>query len=163
MVSFQKTIEHDSSDELLAARHELVNCHALAMELVSRGSKLVRLGLSKGRMIKALFWPPRRDKLVDLQRRLDEIIRLYESVAVMRVAHLQEPFNADTAGKMQHELLEITQQEIRAGLRTHEENMQNKLASLEHRIVESVREMLPGIIREEMRKLLAEQREDANM
>lgn len=80
----------------------------------------------------------------------------------MRIASLQQPSDADTTIKMQYELLEKTQQEIREGLQTLEDNMQKKLADLEHRVVEFVRDMLPRIIREEMHKLLVEQRDNAN-
>lgn len=162
MAYFQKTIEHGTSDELLAARHELVNCYALALELVYRG--LDYLVISKRNRITAMFLAFKGDQWVDFQRYLDEIQRGSERVeSLVRITRLQEPFNADTASKMQHELLEKTQQGVQEVFRTHEENMQKELASLEHRIMESVRDMLPGIIREEMRKLLAEQREDANM
>ncbi|KAK7701472.1 hypothetical protein SLS64_010216 [Diaporthe eres] len=161
MAYFQKIIEHGTSDELLAARHELANCYALALELVYRG--LETLARSKRRKLSAMFWAFKGDQRVDFQRYLDEIQRGSERVeSLVRITRLQEPFNADTASKMQHELLEKTQQEVREVFRTHEEYVQKELASLEHRIVDSVRDMLPGIIREEMRKLLAEQRENTN-
>ena len=60
---------------------------------------------------------------------------------------------------MHRELLAKTQQEMRGCFRTLEEGMQKRLEQVEQRVVASVRDILPGIIREEMRKLLVEQQE----
>jgi hypothetical protein len=59
-------------------------------------------------------------------------------------------------------VLRKTRDEIREGFRTLDGDMQKRMTDLEHRVVASIRDILPGIIREEMGKLLGEQRGDAN-
>lgn len=92
---------------------------------------------------------------------MDEFDRQYERFeSVMRIARLQQLSSAEAAGEMQHELLKRTRKEVREGLQALDEDMQERLAGLEHRVVASIRDMLPGIIREEMHKVLAGQNED---
>jgi benzoyl-CoA reductase/2-hydroxyglutaryl-CoA dehydratase subunit BcrC/BadD/HgdB len=94
---------------------------------------------------------------------LDEFHRQHERFeSVMRIARLHELSSADAAKEMQHELLRKTRDEIREGFRTLDEGMQKRITDLEHRVLASIRDILPGIIREEMGKLLGEQRGDAN-
>lgn len=154
LAASQKAIEHGTSDDLLAARHEMVKCYALAFEVVSKSSQqLPKRGRSS-------LW-----KYMNGARWgfLEEFHRQSESFeSVMRIARLQEPSEADTVSKLHDELFKKTQQEIREGLQTLEEGMEKRLADLEHRVVQSVQDLLPGIIREEMRKLLAEQRQNGN-
>lgn len=160
MASSQKSIEHGTSDGLRIARLELVKCYALAFEVVSQGLKRLKFR-NRSRMMVALLM--KGDNMLGTQQLLDEFQRQHERFeSLMKIASPQEPFDADTSIKMQQEMLDKTQQEIREGLRAVEDGMQKRLADLEHRVVESIRDMLPGIIREEMRKLLVEQRENTN-
>lgn len=153
LAASQKAIEHGTSDDLLAARHEMVKCYALAFEVVSKSLQQ----LPKRR---ASLWKQMNGARWDF---LEEFHRQSESFeSVMRIARLQEPSDADTVSKLHDELFKKTQQEIREGLHTLEEGMEKRLADLEHRVVQSVQDLLPGIIREEMRKLLAEQRQNGN-
>lgn len=111
--------------------------------------------------------------LLSWNRMMGEFQRQREKFeSVMRMSRLQEPSDAhivtegsgtDTANKMQHTLLEESQQCILESFQSPEEDVQKSLAGLEQRVLESVRDMLPAIIREEMHKLLAEQRKDAKM
>lgn len=149
LVSSQKEIEYGtSSDDFLVARKELVKCYTSAFEVASRCIQ---------RRLKRESQGVEGDYLDEFHTQYGR----FESV--MRIARLQNSSVANTAGKMDHNVLNKLRQEIREGFQIHEEETQKELAGLENRIVESVRNMLPGIIREELRKLLAEQREDANM
>jgi hypothetical protein len=84
--------------------------------------------------------------------------------SVMKLARLEEP-SAEAAllGEMHRELLAKMQQEMRGGFQTLEDGMQKRLEELEQRVVTSVREILPGIIREEMRRLLVEQKDSGSL
>ncbi|KAK7731919.1 hypothetical protein SLS63_005217 [Diaporthe eres] len=156
LASSQKVIENGPPDDLIVARLELVKCYTLALEAVSEALCTVERQHGS-RFIRSLNDRPSGwERLADFQQQSERV------ESIMRLARLERPFDGDRASKVQHELLKTTQQEIRNSFRTHEEGMQKGLAVLEHRIVDSVRDMLPGIIREEMRKLLAEQRENTN-
>lgn len=155
LTSSQKAIEHSTSDDLLAARHEMVKCYVLAFEVVSQSSQQLKKR-SRSFLFKQIHGA--RWEFMD---GFDRQVERFESV--MRIARLQEPSDTDTVSKMHDELFKKTQLEIREGLQTLEQGMQQRLADLEHRVVQSVQDILPGIIREEMRKLLAEQRGTANI
>lgn len=80
---------------------------------------------------------------------------------LMKVIRLQEP-SADVLFRQMHsELLAKVQEEMRGSFLKLEESMQKNLEVVEKRVVASVQDILPGIIREEMRKLLAEQKRSA--
>lgn len=133
----------------------MVKCYALAFEVVRK-----TLQQLPKRSRSSFLWKQMNGARWDF---LEEFHRQSESFeAVMRIARLQEPSDADTVSKLHDELFKKTQREIREGLQTLEEGMEKRLANLEHRVVQSVQDLLPGIIREEMRKLLAEQGENAN-
>lgn len=156
LAASQKAIEHGTSDDLLAARHELVKCYALAFEAVRKSLQQLPKRSRSSLYVWKTMNGARRDFLEEFHRQSES----FESV--MRIARLQEPSDADTVSKLHDELFKKTQQEIREGLQTLEEGMEKRLADLEHRVVQSVQDLLPGLIREEMRKLLAEQRQSAN-
>lgn len=131
----------------------MVKCYALAFEVVSKSlQQLPKRRVSLWKQMNGARW--------DF---LEEFYRQSESFeSVMRIARLQEPSDADTVSKLHDELFKKTQREIREGLQTLEEGMEKRLAELEQRVVQSVQDLLPGIIHEEMRKLVAEQRQNAN-
>ena len=152
--SDQKTIEHGTSDALVLARHELVMCYALAFRLVTEF-----ISRSTSRSLFGLLYEPKIDKLLEGIKQQNE---RFESV--MKMARLQEPSTeAALLGRMDRELLAKMQQEMRGCFQTLEEGMQKRLEEVEQRVIASVRDILPGIIREEMRKLLVEQKGPAGL
>ncbi|KFY65475.1 hypothetical protein V496_02547 [Pseudogymnoascus sp. VKM F-4515 (FW-2607)] len=75
---------------------------------------------------------------------------------LMKVIRLQEPSTDVVLLRQMHsELLAKMQEEMRVSFLKLEESMQKNLEEVEKRVVASVQDILPGIIREEMRKLLA--------
>lgn len=146
----QKEIEHGTSDDLLAARHGLVECYTLAFQAVA-----VFGGVAARR---------------PLRRFLSEAMEIVEGVEqqnervenLMKVIRLQEPSTDVVLLRQMHsELLAKMQGEMRGSFLKLEEGMQKNLEEVEKRVVASVQDILPGIIREEMRKLLAEQKRSA--
>jgi hypothetical protein len=156
--SDQKAIEHGTSDALVAVRHELVECYALAFQVVTELEPMASGSLSR-MMFSFAFVPKMIDGVLEKIERQNE---RFESV--MKMARLQEP-SAEAAllGRMHRELLAKMQQEMRGCFQTLEEGMQKRLGEVEQRVVASVRDILPGIIREEMRKLLVEQKGSAGL
>lgn len=78
----------------------------------------------------------------------------------MKMARLQEPSaEAVLLARLHRELLAKMQQEMRGCFQTLEEGMRKRLEDVEQCVVASVRDILPGIIRDEMRKLLVEQKD----
>lgn len=156
--SDQKAIEHGTSDALVAARHELVECYALAFRVVTELESMVSRSASKVMYLR-LFGLKMIDGALEKIERQNE---RFESVMVL--ARLQEPSTeAALLGRMHRELLAKVQQEMRGCFQTLEEGMQKRLEEVEQRVVASVRDILPGIIREEMRKLLVEQKGSAGL
>lgn len=150
--SDQKTIEHGTFDALVAVRHELVECYALAFRMVAE------LDLSFSKPLLRLSFLS-LDKTLEMIKQQDE---RFESV--MKMARLQEPSTeAALLDQMYRELLAKMQQEMRGCFQTLEESMQKRSEEVEQRVVASVREILPGIIREEMRKLLVERKDPAGL
>ena len=150
----QKTIEHGTSDALVVARHELVEFYALAFQL------LMEIGFPRFRKFTEIFSGSKMiDKMIGKVLEKNE---LFESV--MKMARLQEPsMEATLLGRMHRELLANMQQEMRGCFQTLEEGMQKRLEEVEQRVVVAVQDMLPRIIREEMRKLLVEQKSSAGL
>lgn len=132
----------------------MVKCYVLAFEVVSQSSQQLK------KRSRFFLFKQMQGSRWEFMDGFDRQVERFESV--MRLARLQGPSETDTVSKLHDELFKKTQQEIRVGMQTLEEGMQKRLEDLEHRVVQSVQDILPGIIREEMRKLLAEQREPAN-
>lgn len=81
----------------------------------------------------------------------------------MKVIRLQEPSTDVVLLRQIHsELLAKMQEEMRVSFLKLEESMQKNLEEVEKRVVASVQDILPSIIREEMRKLLTEQKRSAS-
>ncbi|KAL9070784.1 MAG: hypothetical protein Q9157_005686 [Trypethelium eluteriae] len=108
-----------------------------------------------------------RSNVKDVRIRPSDISMMLEGVeqqdkrfeSVMKMARLQEPFTeAALLDRMHRELLAKMQQEIRGCFQTLEEGMQKRLEEVEQGVVASIGDRLPGIILEEMRKLLVEQK-----
>ena len=153
-------IEHGTSDALEAARHELVEYYALAFQMVIESET----ALSRS--------TPRAWYLLGKVKLPGHVKRLLASIEeqntrfelVMKTARLQEPSpEAALLDPMHRELLAKMQQEMHGHFQMLEEGMQKRLEEVEQRVVASVRDILPGIIREEMRKLLLEQKGSAGL
>lgn len=154
--SSEKAIENDTSGHLLAARHELVKCYSLGLEVLSRALQQQQDQQTK-KVAQLVF---RRAFELDL---LDEFLGQCENFeSVMRIGYLQGPSSTPAASEMLPELLKQMRKEIREGFQNLDDDMQKRMADLEHRVVASIRDALPGIIRDEMRKCLDEQRKDVN-
>ena len=139
----QKAIEHSNSDALVAVRHELVECYALAFDVVAE--------LDSFRPMIVFEHSINR-----LRERIERQNESYDSV--MKIARLQEPLlEAAFLDPMHRHLLVQMQDEMRRCFQKFDTSMQQKLEEVEHRVVVSIRDILPSIIREEMQKLLAEQ------
>lgn len=151
-VSSQKEIEYGISNHLLPARKELVKCYALAFEVASRyiNQRQMRGRASYGHVLSTIGGDGLKEFRAQHER--------FESV--MKEARLEEPFFSNLAKKAEHDALQKVRQEMREGFQALDEDTQERLTSLEHRVVGSIRDMLPGIIREEMHKVLAGQNED---
>lgn len=149
--SDQKAIEHSASDHLVAVRHELVETYALAFHVVMELILISR----RYRIVSSLAINSILKVMIEQNERFE---------SVMKLARLEEP-SAEAAllGEMHRELLAKMQQEMRGGFQTLEDGMQKRLEELEQRVVTSVREILPGIIREEMRRLLVEQKDSGSL
>lgn len=152
----QKAIEHSTSDDFIAVRHELVECYALAFQVVMES------GLLNSRMRLKMLLSPHR---YNIGRMIEGVERQNERVEnLMKIIRLHEPSTeALLLGQMHRELLAKMEQEMRGCFQTLEESMQKNLAEVEKRVVASVQDILPGIIRDEMRKLLAEQKGSAGL
>ncbi|KAH8657654.1 hypothetical protein BX600DRAFT_499745 [Xylariales sp. PMI_506] len=153
--SDQKVIEHSTSENMMTARHELVEYYNVAFRVVMQLSMMATQ--SQMNRFKRFLIKPESNQINELLQKLEEQNERFE--LVMKMVRDQEPSTEDTLGKMQHALLASMQQEMRESFQTLEDGMQKRLAEVEQRVVASVRDMLPAIIREEMRKLLVELKE----
>ena len=159
--SDQKMLEHGTSDALVAVRHALVECYSMAFQVLTRLEPLVFRAKNKFLLIlcNSNGLQPEIDKLLESVERQD---KRFESV--MKIARLQEPSTeAALLHRMHADQLTITGQEIRACFHELEGGMRERLEEMEQRVVASVRDILPGIIPEEMRKLLLEQKGPAGL
>lgn len=147
----QKAIEHSTSDDVAAARHELVACYALAFGIVAETE------WTKTNPMRTMAIPRIRSDIKTMVERIQQQNERVEDL--MKIVRLQEP-SAEVVllGQMHSELLTKMQKEMRGCFQTLEESMQKNLEEVEKRVVASVQDILPSIIREEMRKLLAEQK-----
>ncbi|KFZ06683.1 hypothetical protein V501_07178 [Pseudogymnoascus sp. VKM F-4519 (FW-2642)] len=148
----QKAIEHSTSDDVAAARHELVACYALAFGIVAETE------WTKTNPMRTMAIPRIRFDIKEMVVGIQQQNKRVENL--MKIVRLQEP-SAEVVllGQMHSELLAKMQKEMRGCFQTLEESMQKNLEEVEKRVVASVQDILPGIIREEMRKLLAEQKD----
>lgn len=146
----QKMIEHGDSETLASARHELVKLYALSFRAVAE-LELV-LGRSNRTKLMFAFKKPVFD---DLLANVEDQNARVESI--MNVARLSEPqLDAALIDRTHTELLTRMREELDGHFHMLEQGMQQRLEEVERRVVASVQDMLPGIIREEMRKVLAE-------
>jgi hypothetical protein len=155
--SDQKAIEHGTSDALVAARHDLVECYALAFQVMTELERIV--SRPNFWRVSSALGPKMIDGVLEKIERQNERLE-----SVMKIARLQEPsMEAVLLGRMHRELLAKMQQEIRGGFQILEEGMHKRLEEVEQRVMGSVRDILPGIIRKEMQELLVEQKGSAGL
>ena len=159
--SDQKMLEHGTSDALVPVRHALVECYAMAFQVLTR-LEPPRYG---AKSIYFRIWFNHSGFKSEIHELLESVERQdkrFESV--MKIARLQEPStDAALLHRMHADQLTITRQEMRACFLGLEGGMRERLEEMEQRVVASVRDILPGIIREEMRKLLLEQKGPAGL
>jgi hypothetical protein len=148
----QMMIEHRSSDAFAAARYVLVELYAFLFQAVSELEAIV-LRSKRNKLI----WAVKGKPFDDIFERLTSQNEKFESY--IKIAQVQEPpVNAAILDGIHHDLLDQTQQDLRECFQTLEMSIQQRLEELEQRVVASVQDILPSIIREELRKALAEQR-----
>ena len=143
--SDQKAIEHGNSDALVAMRHELVECYALAFRVVTELESMLSDPFS------SIFFRSRMEKsLENALEKVEQQNKRFESL--MKLARPPEPsIAAALLGEM------------RGCVQTLEEGTQKRLEEAEQHIVASDRDILPAIIREELRKLLVEQKDSVGL
>ena len=148
----QMEIELGTSDALVAARYELVKFYASLFHAVSEVESIVLRSKKnkvfftlKAKMLDEMFQDPNRQN-----ERFESVLKI--------VRAQKPPEKAESLERMHHDLLEKMQQELHECFRALEQHMQKRLAEVEQRVVASVQDILPIIIREEMRKALAEQK-----
>lgn len=152
----QKMIEHGSSETLATARHELVKLYALSFRAVTE----LEFVLGRFNRTKLMF-AFKKTMFDELLANVEEQNARVESI--MNMARLSEPtLDAALIDRTHNDLLTKMRQELDEHFQTLEHGMQQRLEEVERRIVASVQDMLPGIIREEMRRVFAEHQGPAN-
>ena len=148
-------IEEGTSNALVTVRNELVGLYALAFQVIEDLEQNV-FHLRQNSMKASAVWPYSK---IDVRKMLEGIESRNERLKM--VMEIARPQNQDQGlsregalfDRMHRELSAGMQQEVHRGFQTLEESIQNRLEQVEQRVIVSVRDVLPGIIHEEMRNL----------
>ena len=141
----QSVVENDNSGVYDIARHGLIELYDQAFMIASMFMEF----LGKGKQLRQLLWTsfgPNIDRLLQLllnqnQMFMSAMFTANTSAVLVQTANPEPRIIGELRGEIQHEI---------------DERFMAALCSIERRVVDAVREILPGIIREEVRKAIQE-------